>query len=93
MNNDPLKQPRDAIDAIDAQIISLLGERWKLVEEVTRIKKENNLPPLQPERFAELLNEMKRLATEQEIPTGLVEEIWNSIHKYSRRSQGELDAN
>ena len=93
MSSNPLQKPREEIDRIDAQIVALLGERWKLVEEVTRIKKEYNLPPLQPERFAELLEDVKGLAREHGVPEAMIEEMWHSIHKYSRRSQGEVDAN
>lgn len=93
MNTNPLQKPREQIDAIDAQIVALLGERWKLVEEVTRIKKEHNLPPLQPERFAALLEDVKALARKQDVPEEMIEEMWHSIHKFSRRSQGETGAN
>jgi chorismate mutase len=93
MNTDPLQQPREEIDVLDAKIVALLGERWKLVEEVTRIKKGNNLPPLQPERFAELLEDVKSQARVQGVPEEMIEEMWHSIHKFSRRSQGETDAN
>lgn len=93
MNTDPLQKPREEIDELDAKIVALLGERWKLVEEVTRIKKEHDLPPLQPARFAELLEDVKSQARDQGIPEEMIEEMWHSIHKFSRRSQGELDAN
>lgn len=93
MSVDPLQQPREEIDNIDAKIIGLLGDRWKLVEQVSQIKHKHNLPPLQPERFNDLLSEMKRLGRENGIPEAMVEEIWHSIHKHSRRSQGEVDAN
>jgi chorismate mutase len=93
MTPDPLQKPREQIDAIDAQIVALFGERWKLVEEVSRIKQEHNLPPLQPERFAELLEDVKDLAREHVIPEAMIEEMWHTIHKYSRRSQGDVDAN
>ncbi len=93
MNTDPLQKPREEIDALDAKIVALLGERWKLVEEVTRIKEEHNLPPLQPERFAELLEDVKSQARAQGVPEEMIEEMWHSIHKFSRRSQGETDAN
>lgn len=93
MNTDPLHKPREEIDRIDAKIVALLGERWKLVEEVSRIKEEHSLPALQPERFAELLEDVKSQARKQGIPEEMVEEMWHSIHKFSRRSQGEHDAN
>lgn len=93
MNSNPLQKPREEIDRIDAELVALLGKRWKLVEEVTRIKEKHDLPPLQPERFAELLEDVKDLAREHVVPEEMVEEMWHSIHKFSRRSQGEIDAN
>ncbi len=92
MNNDLLKEQRAAIDAIDEQIVRLLGERWRKVEEVSTIKEKHNLPPLQPSRFDEMLEELKKLEIAHDLPEGMVDELWHSIHKYSRRSQGELDA-
>lgn len=92
MNTDPLQKPREEIDAIDAEIIALLGKRWQLVEEVTRIKQEHNLPPLQPERFAELMKNLLDLSKDHDLPTSMIEELWHTIHVYSRRSQGEHDA-
>jgi len=93
MNTDPLQKPREEIDCIDAKMVALLGERWKLVEEVTRIKQEHDLPPLQPGRFAELLEDVKELARQHGVPEEMIEEMWHTIHKFSRRSQGETDAN
>lgn len=92
MNTDPLQRPRDEIDVIDAQIIELLGKRWKLVEEVSRIKEKHDLPPLQPERFAELMQNLLKLSKEHNLPPSMIEELWHTIHVYSRRSQGETDA-
>lgn len=93
MNIDPLQKPRQQIDRIDAEIVALLGKRWELVEEVSRVKEKHNLPPLQPERFAELLEDVKALARVHQIPDEMVEEMWHTIHKYSRRSQGDTNAN
>ena len=92
MNTNPLQAPREKIDAIDAQIIELLGQRWQLVEEVSRIKRRDHLPPLQPERFAELMENLLARAKEHDLPEDMIKELWHIIHVYSRRSQGEHDA-
>lgn len=93
MDKELLQPKRDAIDAIDEQIVVLLGERWRIVEEVSAIKEEHGLPPLQSHRFDEMLEELKKLETTHALPDGMLDEIWHVIHKYSRRSQGEVDAN
>lgn len=93
MSDDLLQPQRDAIDAIDEQIVRLLGERWRKVEEVSAIKQLHNLPPLQANRFDEMLEELKKLEITNGLPKGMLDELWHVIHKYSRRSQGEVDAN
>lgn len=92
MNSNPLAKQRKAIDAIDEQIVALLGQRWRIVEEVSAIKRELNLPPLQPDRFDEMLEELKKLEITHGLPDGMLDELWHVIHKYSRHSQGEQDA-
>ncbi|URZ87784.1 chorismate mutase [Floricoccus penangensis] len=45
-----LNETRKQIDDVDKQIIELLEERMKLVQEVITYKKENNLPVLDNSR-------------------------------------------
>jgi chorismate mutase / prephenate dehydratase len=50
-----LKPLRDAIDAIDRQLVGLLSERAKLAVQVGRIKHAAGAPVFRPEREAEVL--------------------------------------
>ncbi|QGZ41684.1 chorismate mutase [Pseudoduganella flava] len=52
---DKLKPLRDKIDAIDAQLLSLLNERAKVAQEVGHVKAETNAPVFRPEREAQVL--------------------------------------
>lgn len=52
---DKLKPLRERIDAIDAQILSLLSERGKIAQEVGHVKAETNAPVFRPEREAQVL--------------------------------------
>ncbi|QBI03101.1 prephenate dehydratase [Pseudoduganella albidiflava] len=52
---DKLKPLRDQIDAIDAQILSLLNQRAKVAQEVGHVKAETNAPVFRPEREAQVL--------------------------------------
>ncbi len=74
---------RKEIDKIDAEIIDLLAKRFEVVKLVWIYKKENNMPPLQPWRWQEVLNSKKELAFEKWINPEFVENIWNEIHKYA----------
>ena len=55
MSDDKLKPLRDQIDAIDAQLISLLNQRASVAQQVGHIKAETNAPVFRPEREAQVL--------------------------------------
>ena len=46
---------REQIDAIDAQILDLLGRRGRIAQEVGHVKAETNAPVFRPEREAQVL--------------------------------------
>jgi chorismate mutase-like protein len=50
MKLDDLADCRKRIDALDVQILSLLNERTKVVEEIGRIKQALSLPIYEPKR-------------------------------------------
>jgi len=72
---------RKQIDEIDAQIIDLLAKRFEIVKKVGEYKKERNIPPLQPERWQQVLQTRKNLAKEKWLNPELIEKIWNLIHE------------
>jgi chorismate mutase / prephenate dehydratase len=55
MSDDKLKPLREQIDAIDAQLISLLNQRAGVAQQVGHIKAETNAPVFRPEREAQVL--------------------------------------
>lgn len=75
-----LQNYRHQIDQIDAQIIDLLSQRFEVVKKVWEYKKLHNLPPLQPERWEQVLSSKKQLAKQYWINPDFVENIWNEIH-------------
>src|SRR4051794_24088425 len=52
---DKLQPLREQIDAIDAQILELLGRRGKVAQEVGHVKAETMAPVFRPEREAQVL--------------------------------------
>ena len=56
MSDDKLKPLRDQIDAIDAQLISLLNQRAQVAQQVGHVKAETNAPVFRPEREAQVLS-------------------------------------
>lgn len=78
-----LQNYRNQIDQIDAKLIELLAERFEVVKKVWAYKKLNNLPPLQPGRWQEVLESKKKLAQEKGIDPSFIENVWNEIHEYA----------
>lgn len=78
-----LQNYRNNIDQIDTQIIELLAKRFEVVKKVWEYKKKNNLPPLQLERWQQVLFSKKELAKQYWINPDFIEKIWNEIHDYA----------
>ena len=62
-----LKRLRDAIDAIDGQLVGLLNDRARLAQEIGRIKERDGRPVYVPERAEHLVT---RLASQSQGPLG-----------------------
>ncbi len=55
-----LEKYRKEIDRIDKQIVDCLNERARIVLEIKRLKKQNDIPLFDPKREEELLNNIAR---------------------------------
>ena len=51
---DDLKILREKIDIIDDKIINLLVERFKIIEDVSELKKNNNIEVIQESQYCQL---------------------------------------
>jgi chorismate mutase len=78
-----LQKYRNQIDLIDKELINLFSERFELVELIWILKKENNIPFLQPDRFKKVLESIIEYAKHKWINPVFVEEIWKLIHTES----------
>ncbi len=76
---------RNQIDTIDEEIIYLLSRRFELVKQIWILKKEHNIPALQPDRWNKLINNLFLEAESKWVNPELVKNIWNEIHKESLR--------
>ena len=63
MQSDPeLDRLRGSIDNLDAAIICLLAERFKITQRVGELKKAHGLAPADPEREEQQIARLRRLA-------------------------------
>ncbi|MFL2987049.1 MAG: chorismate mutase [Candidatus Poriferisodalaceae bacterium] len=64
MSDNQLSQFRQSIDNIDAALIHMLAERFRITKAVGRHKAEVGMPPADPEREQEQIKRLRKLAEE-----------------------------
>ena len=90
MEENKLTEFRKQIDAIDKQIVELLGKRMEFVKEVGKYKKENNILPLDASRWEAVLQSKMQLANEIGLDEQVIKDIYNRIHEYALQMEDEV---
>ncbi|WP_298091245.1 chorismate mutase [uncultured Sphingomonas sp.] len=67
MPDDVLKGYRQSIDNIDAALVCMLAERFKVTQAVGRYKAENGLPPADPGREEAQIARLRQLASDAQL--------------------------
>lgn len=79
MTADQLHQYRQSIDNIDAALVYLLAERFKVTQAVGRYKAENELPPADPAREETQIARLRTLAIEADLDPDFTEKFLRFI--------------
>lgn len=87
---DSLPMFRVQIDSLDHQIIALLGQRMKVVDEVGAYKARRNIPTLQQKRFDAILQKNIALGKTLNLSETFITELMNAIHKESLSKENLL---
>ena len=61
--DDKLKQYRESINNIDAALVFMLAERFKITQAVGEYKAQNKMPPADPAREQEQIARLRQLAS------------------------------
>ena len=64
---DTMREFRESIDNIDASLVFMLAERFKVTQKVGHFKKEFNLPPADPDREKKQIERLRNLAKEANL--------------------------
>lgn len=78
---------RDAIDAVDTELVNLLAKRAKLTTRIGDIKAQTGMPIYVPERESELLAKRKQQAEENAVSPQLVEDLLRRMMRESYLTQ------
>lgn len=88
--DDVLKAHRNRIDEIDNEILKLLAERYRVVEEVVDIKIEKGLPIYVPQREQEMVEVFRKKARELKLDEQFAEDLLRMMMNVSRKNQSEV---
>jgi chorismate mutase len=79
--NKTLNDLRSEIDALDDELIQIIANRTAIVNEIGKLKKQNNIKPLDEKRWEEVLNRVLENAKKNNISKELIKKIYDQIHK------------
>lgn len=94
MEDPTLKAYRESIDNIDAALVFMLAERFKVTQSVGRYKAENGLPPADPGREKRQIDRLRDLARTANLDPDFSEKFLRFIidevirHHEQARQQG-----
>ncbi len=84
MTNDALQKEllarfRDSIDNLDAALINIVAERFRITKQVGEFKAEHNLPPADPGREKKQVERLRALAADANLDPDFAETLLNFI--------------
>jgi chorismate mutase len=79
-----LERLREEIDALNRELVDLLGKRTEVARKIARVKKEAELPVLDPDREQKIKEEMRRLARASRISASFIDELFDLLLEYTR---------
>jgi chorismate mutase len=76
-----LARLRASIDNLDAALIYIIAERFKVTQEIGRLKAEKGLPPADPAREATQVRRLRQLADAAKLDPDFAEKLLAFIIK------------
>jgi len=75
-----IEEVRNAIDAIDEEIISLLDQRFSYVKEVVKFKKDGDI--IAKNRYDQVITSRKQWAAEKGLQPEVIEKVYTLLLNY-----------
>lgn len=76
---DELLRLRGSIDNLDAALVHIMAERFKVTKRVGQLKATHGLPPADPAREAQQIASLRALAHEADLDPEFAEKLLNFI--------------
>ncbi len=93
MEDQQLMRYRQSIDNIDAALVFMLAERFKITKAVGAYKATNELPPADPSREKEQVERLRKLAADADLDPEFTEKflrfIIDEVIRHHRQMQSE----
>ncbi|MEQ1510121.1 MAG: chorismate mutase [Sphingopyxis sp.] len=92
--DDQLSRYRQSIDNIDAALVAMLAERFKVTQAVGQLKAELALPPADLGREAAQIDRLRRLAADAQLDPDFTEKflrfIIDEVIRHHQRAQASI---
>jgi len=88
--DNPMEIQRRKIDSLDKKLIEILGARERAVKEIGIYKAKNNIAPLQPARFQEIMKKSIAAGAKEGLSAEFTTKLLNAIHEESLRIEESL---
>ncbi|MGV7121010.1 MULTISPECIES: chorismate mutase [unclassified Sphingopyxis] len=94
--DDQLSRYRQSIDNIDAALVYMLAERFKVTKAVGELKARIDLPPADPDREARQVERMRSLARDADLDPDFTEKflrfIIDEVIRHHEQAKRESEA-
>jgi isochorismate pyruvate lyase len=74
-----IQEIREAIDKIDQEIITLLGERYKYVKAIVRFKEPTKESIIAQERFDNVISSRRAMAKKYGLDPDMIEKLYKEL--------------
>ena len=87
-----LKPHRDRIDALDEEILALLGQRFEIVRTVAGIKGEHGIAPVLPERVEEVKARCAQIGETHGLDPQFIRDLYTVIIDHACSLEDHMSA-
>lgn len=82
-----LEALRQQIDGLDQQLVNLLAQRRRVVEQVAQVKQQHDLPTFHPAREENLISARRAQAAQAGLDPDFIEDLFRTMLRHSRVGQ------